>query len=313
MEHDARGRRLYGFAVGAGLETGVLRLGGVGLANLLFSWARCSVFCKKTGAVQVFTTWPQFKPKSWTRWESDKRHYCGMFRPLAEEIHGLKKLLTLMSVPWIAEDDWNGSQEHSALVVFRGLRGYFRNIWGEEGWIREHFLRSVKGGPPSTVAHPQSPYIAVHVRLGDHPLYDPTVARTGNMKLPLSWYERAIEFAVSELGWQGDVAVCSDATREELRPILQLPRVRLFRGGSAIEDLIFLSRGVVLIGSASTFSQWAAYLGGRPSIWHPQFERNGGLGPSFHELVLGEHETPAMIEKTTFFAEVAATSVRLNR
>ncbi len=118
---------------------------------------------------------------------------------------------------------------------------------------------------------------------------------------------------MSELSWQGDITVCSDATQEELRPILRLLRVRLFRGNSPMEDLPFLARGIMLIGSASTFSQWATNFGARPSIWHPQFERNGGLGPSFQNLVLGEHERPARIEKTAFVAEVAAASAPLLR
>ncbi len=134
----------------------------------------------------MFTTWPQFKLGSWARWERDKRHSCGMFRPSSEEIYGFKKLSTLMSVPWIAEDEWNRSREHSVLGVFRGLQGYFRNISREEGWIGERlpaFAERRHSG--HCVVIPKS----IHSCACPPPLHNLTLARSGKMRLPLSWYE----------------------------------------------------------------------------------------------------------------------------
>lgn len=285
--------RLYGFASPAGLDTGLVRFGGIGLGNLLFSWARCAVFCKRMGATQIYTTWPQVKPGSWIRWESDKRHYGGMFRPLSDEVCGLNKLLALSKLQAIDERHWKtASQETDQVVVFRGLARYFLDISAadEYGWLRKRFFEMIRD--QGLAQREWAPHIGVHIRRGDMPGFESRSERTGNMQLPLAWYRDVIERLSAETGRSLEIGVCSDGTEQELAELFKLPHVRFVKGRNSLEDFLYLANSRLLVGSCSTFSQWAAYLSGRPSIWHPVFERSGGLGNGSMELEVGENKAP---------------------
>jgi hypothetical protein len=284
---------IYGFASPIGIETGLVRLGGLGLGNLLFSWARSSLFCKAMGADQIYTTWPQIKRRSWTHWEKDRRHYCGLFRPLPGEISGLDKLRLLYSVPQVREEKWNPRTNNSSrqIVVFRGVQNHFQDIPSKEyPWLKERFFSALKD--QSLVQTKTEPHIGVHVRLGDHPKYDPNVTSTLNMQLPISWYTNVLERILADSSWRGEIGVCSDATEHELAPLLRMPNVRLVRGRTAQDDLIYLSKSLLMVGSLSTFSQWAAYLSGRPSIWHSGFNRKGGLCNGSFEMIVNQDAQP---------------------
>jgi len=79
------------------------------------------------------------------------------------------------------------------------------------------------------------------------------------------------------------VTVFSDGTDEQLAPVLSLPGVR--RAAPAVVDLIRMSRARVLVTTGtSSFSAWAAYLGGMPTPWYPGLAGRllgggAGLGP----------------------------------
>jgi hypothetical protein len=286
---------MYGFASPCGLETGLMRFGGVGLGNLLFSWARCSVFCKASGATQLYTTWPQFKPGSWIRWESDKRHYRGLFRPLPDELHGAAKLRLLYTLPRVSENEWDAkTKEPQQVVVHRGLRNYFLDIPAHEYiWLKERFFSALRDR--QVFEGKTKPHIGVHIRMGDKPAYGSQTGSTTNMQLPISWYAHVIQSISAELNWTGEIGVCSDASEDQLRPVLQLRNVRLVRGRTAIEDLMYLAKSSLLVGSFSTFSQWAAYLSGRASIWHPEYDRKGGLGNGSFEMLMSQDLPPNRI------------------
>jgi hypothetical protein len=279
---------LYGFASASGIETGIVRLGGMGLGNLLFSWARCAVFCKNNGATQIYTTWAQIKKHCWTHWEPDKRLYADVFHPLPGEIHGVRKLRLLYSLPKVEENDWNpaapGSQR---IVVFRDLRNYFLDIPAQEyEWVKKRFAVALNNQKLLQVK--SKPHIGVHIRMGDKPAYNSKEASATNMQLPLSWYIHVIESIAAERIWDGEIGICSDADEDQLRPVLQLPNVRLVKGKNALEDLNYLAQSQLLIGSFSTFSQWAAYFSGGPSIWHPDYDRKGGLGNGSFEMTMSQ-------------------------
>ena len=63
--------------------------------------------------------------------------------------------------------------------------------------------------------------------------------------------------------------IFSDATDNELQDILAMSNCKRAYFGSAISDMIALSRCKVLVSSASTFSMWASFLGQMPTIWFP--------------------------------------------
>lgn len=42
-----------------------IRVGGNGLGNLMFTWARCLAASQRHGWQMVWPTWQSFKPKNW--------------------------------------------------------------------------------------------------------------------------------------------------------------------------------------------------------------------------------------------------------
>ena len=112
--------------------------------------------------------------------------------------------------------------------------------------------------------------IAIHIRMGDFRNPDnEDVLRKGawNYRLPIQWYKNIISKIreVSDM----PIYIFSDAENTELKEILDLDNCNRAYFGSAISDMIALSRCKILVSSASTFSMWASFLGQMPTIWFP--------------------------------------------
>ena len=86
------------------------------------------------------------------------------------------------------------------------------------------------------------------------------------MRIPMSWFCAVVNELRRKLGPRR-VLVFSDGTTEELKPLLTLPMTERRTFGSALADLIALSRARVLVAPGSTFSMWGAFLGSVPTIW----------------------------------------------
>jgi hypothetical protein len=62
------------------------------------------------------------------------------------------------------------------------------------------------------------------------------------------------------------IYVFSDGEQQALAPLLDLG-AQLHRSGSDMTDLLAMAGASLLIGSNSTYSRWAAFLGNMPSVW----------------------------------------------
>lgn len=244
-----------------------------GLANQLFVWARAAKFClgHDTRLLNPVFTKPHIGPI--LRGEKDFRFYIGLFRTVgAREISGLKKLWVKLVSRRMSKEHWDSISPDSSsvrprLVVFRRTTENFNEINGchrELGiWLHE-------------MTHPRwlesysevgEILVGMHVRLGDF---------SGSIRHPISWYVDAVQFVHSIAGVV-PVSVFSDGSDSELIELLSLPGVTVVRTGSAISDLLALSRSQFLIGTGtSTFSAWAAFLGQMPA-----FTRLGNSFSSF--------------------------------
>jgi hypothetical protein len=65
---------------------------------------------------------------------------------------------------------------------------------------------------------------------------------------------------------QRRIYIFSDGKIDELKPVLDLG-AELYSSGSDVLDLLKMASASLLVGSNSTFSRWAAFLGDMPSIW----------------------------------------------
>ena len=99
----------YTFASLGILESIGFRLGGAGLGNLLFPWARSLVYAKNNHSICISPTWRALKLGPLFRNEKDKRFYSDLF--IDSGISGLQKFYLL-----------NFSNN---VKIFKGMDGLF--------------------------------------------------------------------------------------------------------------------------------------------------------------------------------------------
>jgi hypothetical protein len=90
--------------------------------------------------------------------------------------------------------------------------------------------------------------------------------RVPNMRISMAWYERVIR-RVRSVFPDLPIHIFSDGREHELAQLLALSGVSLRQEPTDVADLLALAQAKLLIGSNSTFSRWAAFLGDMPSIW----------------------------------------------
>lgn len=259
----------YSYAKLGSYDLGAFRLNGPGLGNLLFPWARFIVATYKHGLQPIAPTWPQFKFGPLIRRETDGRFYVDLFITPANQIHGIRKLFLLHTLPKIREEqaqsmllNTNNDNRRPRLIVFEGPGNYLREILKDHDLVRRELLRITLGKHKTGLEQDFSNSISVHVRLGDF--------KQWSLQTPLSWFVNAVREVRKIKGAEVPVHIFSDGTDDELRPLLALPGVRRTGFGSSVADLLALSCANTLIASGgSTFSIWASYLGRMPVLWPP--------------------------------------------
>jgi hypothetical protein len=225
---------------------------------MLFPWARCVVWCVDTGATMLAPRWFKLRLGPYLRREPDKRRYDRLFRSNSYK-RGPAKMATLLRARAIDETTAPGLDPNRILVVrFSGLADYFAPFVGKAGLVRTELRRITR---PNLVPTPaETPFMAVHVRLGDFPR---------SWRQPLDWYGDAVVRARTDLGRRLRVRVYSDGRADELQPLLSHPGVEYVQGRTAITDLLDLAQASAIVASSSTFSMWGAFLGEVPTIWYP--------------------------------------------
>lgn len=257
-----------------GLDLGYLRVAGAGLGNCLFTYFNAMLVARRSGAALIQPAWPSLKLGPLLRGERSKRSYLGLFRPAASELSGLRKGRALAAglggtwrdvpIPLPATARTNGR-----LTVVRCQRHLFEPLLPDRAEIRRRFLEIARPPLPLRNGWGNGRYIAVHVRLGDFAGASPEQLHSGtasNVRIPLTWYvevARRLRAAFPAL----PVHVFSDGTEAELAPLLGIEGVRLRREDDDLSELAALAGARLLVGSRSTFSRWAAFLGNMPSIW----------------------------------------------
>ena len=248
------------------------RLGGPGLGNLLFPWARAKLLARQQGYRFVAPTWPQLKLGPLLRGEFDSRSYFSLFKAGPEDLSGLHRLYILMTSKRIPE---NVSSQARAgdVIVTSGMGEFFEEFLEHPVFLREELMTMLARNrmPQLLRSCGSAEAIAVHVRFGDFSAVDTQVSKNGgtNRKQPIEWYVSAVAALRRHLGEKTHVNVFSDARDKELSSLLALPGVRRVQGNSAIEDILLISSHRVLVASGSTFSMWASFLGQIPTLWFP--------------------------------------------
>lgn len=250
----------------------LLRLGGAGLGNLMFNWARCLSRCRRNGWRMIWPTWFSFKPKNWRVNPYDHRTYGGLFRPTGDYVSGINKVGQLMFRKWVPEAEADAHPPAPGRVVqFRGMTGKFKPFREDLELIRSELLAITQEIHLAGYRAENPAPVAVHVRLGDFVQQGSfeEMVDIDNSVLPLGWYISLLESLREKAGTAFRSSVFSDGEDADLAPLLAMENVRRVEFGSSIADMLAMSRSRLLITSGSTFSQWASYLGQVPAIWHP--------------------------------------------
>jgi Glycosyl transferase family 11 len=272
LNQDDKTRRVIYPVLGARFDLWFLRLSGHGLGNSFYSYFHAVALAEQFDADIISPPWVSLKSGPLLRGDATKRSYLGMFGPYRGEIHGFRKLWMLLrghgkratidvgdSRPVVLSDNINYVSNCS--FTFKGL-------YPHRDAIRKRMLGILKDPLPQNHTWGRSGYIAVHVRLGDFAqISNPKLVsgNTHNLRIPLFWYENVVR-ALRNRYPDKPVLVFSDGKEEELKSLLDLG-AKLYRSGSDMTDLLAMAAASILVGSNSTYSRWAAFLGNMPSIW----------------------------------------------
>jgi hypothetical protein len=257
-----------------GPDYGIIRIAGAGIGNCLYVYFHAVVMARQANGRIIAPTWSSVKIGPLLRMERSLRRYGTMFRAHPDEVHGPMKAMRLASL-------WSGhtrlqlgtgqqlSVAPNGLTIIQATEFSFDGLHQHRSMIRNRLLEILVAPPAAPPNWGAGNYAAVHIRLGDFAPEQPDQIITGrvaNMRISLTWYERVIR-RVRSIFPDLPVHIFSDGREQELAELLAVPGVSLRQEPTDIADLLALAQAKLLIGSNSTFSRWAAFLGDMPSIW----------------------------------------------
>lgn len=252
--------------------------GRSGLGNMLFPWARAVIFAHQNQLPILKVQWTQPKIGPLLRGERDARLYLGLFNAEGY-VRGWRKWIALTRRPRVSEYDSAGVRRvldrRRGVVLFTGMQGMFEPLLNHRELVREHLLAMLSSRVKAQLSAARGAddrYIGVHVRRGDTVALqygEPFPSGPGNRGQPIEWFVRAVQSVRQALGGPKPVRIFSDGSDAELAPLLALENVARSLDHPSIVDLLLMARSQVLITTSnSSFSMWAAYLGGMPSVWY---------------------------------------------
>jgi len=278
-------------------------VGRAGLGNALFPWARAELFAHETGARILAPHWAQFRLGPYLRGEPQKRNYGGEFQT-DHYVCGLSRLIICALGQRIQEGQHfpHSSLSQSSLpkiVEFRGIDDLFAPLLAEHDFIRRQLWAMTTPALRTKGEVYGAPYIAMHVRRGD-------LTRQGfaeqdlwkvNQYTPLSWFvdmARAVR-RISSLR-SVPIVIFTDGGSEELAALHNIDSIRFSQGRGPITDLWAMANAGLLFASGfSTFSMWASFLGGMPTVYAPskiQQRVQTGRASAFEIELDGDDELP---------------------
>jgi hypothetical protein len=274
-------RKVYIYPKFSKYEFFGFRIGGNGLGNLLFIFARAVIYAKKYQVELINPTWKSIKLGTILRGERDARTYGDLFdKPIG--VSGIKKFFLLFfakkypenKLPELKKDFLENQEINSPVVIeCTGHEDFFEELIGYRSLIRNKLLSIITDNNIENIKnHQLNDGIVVHIRMGDFQSVPSDLSKIKpfqNYRLPIAWYISMIDKIREHAGIETPVYIFSDGKASQLSEILCKENIFRIETGNSISDMISLSSGAILIGSGSTFSMWASFLGGMPSIWYP--------------------------------------------
>ncbi|MET3580441.1 hypothetical protein ABID19_003479 [Mesorhizobium robiniae] len=250
-------------------------IGRFGLGHSMLAWARCEIWCRKNNAQMLGPRW--FRPRigPYLRRERDKREYFRLFNnkgyvgePWRTVLLATARKVSAEAAPSIAHDGGN------TVVVFKNtvasnFEKHFHEVRGNGPVLYDAFRRITR--KKYLPEDPASPFLAIHVRLGDFSRFDvnQVEAKTHNQRLPIEWYCDSLVALREALGTSMPARVFSDGDDADLVPLLGLPNIRRANDAESVTHMLEMAQASVIIGAGSNFNLWAAFFGQVPRITYP--------------------------------------------
>lgn len=273
-------------------DFGLFTVNGSGLANLLYMYTRALIYAKKNNLQIIWPTWFSIQLDRIIKCKKDKRWYNDLFVNRSGYIGGWKKLLLLATKKkiLITQEIPNNLNEYkNTIFCFWGFYGHpLENIKNDSSILLTDLIRNLHKKNLKVFQYDFNNKIGIHIRLDDFKTYNTNdISIKLNSRIPLQWYVNTINRIRMVISSEILIEIYSDGTKEELSQVLQMPNVKKITFGTAIADMLALSKYKLLIGSGSTFSVLARYLGRMDSI-SPKNQ--------IREHVLTEHDESYEIE-----------------
>ncbi|MBE0612761.1 MAG: hypothetical protein IH604_03745 [Burkholderiales bacterium] len=252
-------------------------IGRNGLGNGLFPWARAELFAREFNATILAPHWAQFRLGPYLRREPEKRNYGGVFHA-EHHVRGISRQIVSTLSRRVAEDqvisDFREIESLFPTVVeFSGIGGLFSPLVTEHEFIRHRLWTMTKAPLRSAGELYGGRFIAMHVRRGDLTRQGFTAQELKEVRqfTPLEWF---IDMAQSIRRFvrlrSVPIVVFTDGAVEEIQALRQIDGVCVSQRQRAITDLWTMAHASLLFASGfSTFSMWASFLGGMPTIYAP--------------------------------------------
>lgn len=246
-----------------------------GLANRLFTWARCKLFSLDKSVVMISPTWYRLGIGPLLRGEKDLRTYWNTFTSHPDEVRGFRKAQLLSLCRKYTEEDIHSIDVKSpGVIVFSGMGSYFSDFLTQRDVLRQQLVTITQPRWRSmATAFSVGEYpIGIHVRLGDFaiPKSRTELGTRGGVRTPLDWYCASLDLIRAHMGSHTGAIVVSDGSNEELQSLLNKPNVIRADLRSAIGEMLLLSRCKCIIGTGgSSFTAWSSFLGDVNTVTHP--------------------------------------------
>lgn len=251
----------------------LFRLGGAGLGNILFTYARAVVYAAKDDRVKlIWPTWPSVKIGPILRNEKDKRFYLDLFRNNSKYICGIKKVLLRLCKKKVTEEQYRDAVDSCGKIVeLVGFEGCFDSILQDSKIVKEDLVRNLAPKNKKAIEFRADNAICMHVRLGDfkRATMEQVLSGQNDASIPVEWYALILENIRKITGTCTKTYVFSDGSDEELTPLLSMENVERITFGTAIGDILAISNAGIFVASGSSFSMWARYLGRMTTIMLP--------------------------------------------
>ena len=250
----------------------------MGLGNKLFSWARAYCATQILGAIQIQPKWFALRNAAilrggidyfnvlgtlflYNNFKSDPSAISRLYIEMQSRLgmlkiqkHYLSDLSDLKAYTF-SDRDW---------IIFRADQAHhFSDLFQYRNSIKKKLQELSKN--TDYLKYLVEPFIAIHYRSGND--FKAHTARDPQAKTDLQWFTHAVDWARHKYG-NLPVHVVSDGdTHHLLHMIKGLTGCQIHRSGTAIQDLLFLSKAKVLLASGnSSFSAWSSFLSGADSF-----------------------------------------------